>query len=174
MIRGHEDFEVYVDSPLAIEATHVFKENLLRCYDDETRELVEKGMFAREDYERIDSAVIGVFLRSELGQRMSRAQREGRLRREQQFVIGIPAREMGIADSEELVIIQGIIDAYLEEDGELVVIDYKTDKVRSARVLADHYRVQLDYYKRALEQMTGKRVKEKILYSLTLQQAIPV
>ncbi len=44
MIQGHDDFEVYVDSPLAIEATHVFKENLLRCYDDETRELVEQGI----------------------------------------------------------------------------------------------------------------------------------
>ncbi len=44
MIRGHDGFEVYVDSPLAIEATHVFKKNLLRCYDDETRELVEQGI----------------------------------------------------------------------------------------------------------------------------------
>ncbi len=44
MIRGHEGFEVYVDSPLAIEATNVFKKNLLKCYDQETRELVEKGI----------------------------------------------------------------------------------------------------------------------------------
>lgn len=44
MIHGHDDFEVYVDSPLAIEATHVFKQNLLRCYDEETRDLVEQGI----------------------------------------------------------------------------------------------------------------------------------
>lgn len=44
MIKGHDGFEVYVDSPLAVEATHVFKRNLLRCYDDETRELVEQGI----------------------------------------------------------------------------------------------------------------------------------
>lgn len=44
MIHGHDDFEVYVDSPLAIEATHVFKKNLLRCYDEETKELVEQGI----------------------------------------------------------------------------------------------------------------------------------
>lgn len=44
MIKGHENFEVYVDSPLAVEATHVFRENLIRCYDQETKELVEKGI----------------------------------------------------------------------------------------------------------------------------------
>ena len=44
MVQGHDGFEVYVDSPLAIEATHVFKNNLLRCYDDETRALVEQGI----------------------------------------------------------------------------------------------------------------------------------
>ncbi len=44
MIFGHEGFEVYVDSPLAVEATNVFKKNLLRCYDDETRALVEQGI----------------------------------------------------------------------------------------------------------------------------------
>ncbi len=44
LVKNHENFEVYVDSPLAIEATHVFKQNLLRCYDDETRALVEQGI----------------------------------------------------------------------------------------------------------------------------------
>lgn len=44
MIKGHDDFEVYVDSPLAVEATQVFKRNLLRCYDDETKALVEMGI----------------------------------------------------------------------------------------------------------------------------------
>lgn len=44
LIRGHEDFPVYVDSPLAVEATHVFRNNLSACYDDETRALVERGI----------------------------------------------------------------------------------------------------------------------------------
>lgn len=87
--------------------------------------------------------------------------------------MGIPAREMGAGDSDELIVIQGIIDAYLEEDGQLVVMDYKTDKVSRAETLVEHYKKQLDYYKRALEQMTGKTVKEKIIYSMTLQQEIP-
>lgn len=44
LIHGHDDFEVYVDSPLAVEATHVFKENMTGCYDEETKELVEQGI----------------------------------------------------------------------------------------------------------------------------------
>ena len=44
LVEGHEDFPVYVDSPLAVEATHVFKENMLECYDDETKALVQRGI----------------------------------------------------------------------------------------------------------------------------------
>ena len=95
------------------------------------------------------------------------------LHKEQQFVMGVPAREVGPVDSGELVVIQGIIDAYFEEDGELVLVDYKTDKTRSSRILLEHYKRQLDYYERALSQMTGKKVREKWIYSLTLQRAIP-
>ncbi len=44
MVHGHDGFEVYVDSPLAVEATHVFKQNQMDCYDDETKALVEQGI----------------------------------------------------------------------------------------------------------------------------------
>lgn len=44
LVTGHDGFEVYVDSPLAVEATHVFKNNMLECFDEETRELVEQGI----------------------------------------------------------------------------------------------------------------------------------
>ena len=75
---------------------------------------------------------------------------------------------------DETVLVQGIIDVYFEEDGELVVLDYKTDKISSKRQLIEKYHSQLDYYARALEQLTGKRVKEKIIYSFTLREEIAV
>ena len=87
--------------------------------------------------------------------------------------MGIPAREVGPVDSDELVVIQGIIDAYFEDDGELILVDYKTDRTWSSRVFLDHYKRQLDYYERALTQLTGKKVREKWIYSLTMQRAIP-
>lgn len=142
--------------------------------------LLEKGYLDRESREFIQAGDIWAFLQSTLGRRMALAQEEGRIYKEQQFIIGIPAREMGRGDSGELVLIQGIIDAYLEEPDGLVLIDYKTDHVpkdnreRGAAMLAERYRVQLDYYERALTQLTGKRVKERIIYSLALQQSIEV
>lgn len=44
MVEGHDHFEVYVDSPLAVEATHVFRKDLRECYDEETKALVEQGI----------------------------------------------------------------------------------------------------------------------------------
>jgi len=116
------------------------------------------------------------FLHSSLGKRLSAAQREGRLKKERQFVIGIPAREMDVGDSDELILVQGIIDAYMEEEEGLVLVDYKTDHIQKGeeQVLIDRYRVQMDYYTRALEQMTGKKVREAVIYSLALQKEVVV
>ena len=64
------------------------------------------------------------------------------------------------------------IDVYLEEEDGLVVADYKTDSVTHAQELVNRYQVQLDYYALALEQMTGRRVKEKIIYSFALAEEV--
>ena len=71
-----------------------------------------------------------------------------------------------------MVLIQGIIDAYFEEDGEIVVLDYKTDRVQTEAELKDRYQEQLRLYTRALEQITQKKVKEQIIYSFTLGKEI--
>ena len=142
--------------------------------------LLEDGFLDQEAHDFINPNIIWNFLSSPLGKRMAKAQSEGRIHKEQQFIIGIPAREMGLGDSDELVLIQGIIDAYLEEEDGLVLIDYKTDHVpegnpqQGAKMLAERYRVQLDYYERALTQLTKKHVKERIIYSLALQMSINV
>ncbi|MCI9329969.1 MAG: hypothetical protein HFH22_09275, partial [Ruminococcus sp.] len=74
----------------------------------------------------------------------------------------------------EAILIQGIIDVYFEEDGELVVLDYKTDKVKRAEELKEKYHAQLEYYAEALELLLGKKVKEKLIYSFTLGEEIQV
>ena len=94
----------------------------------------------------------------------------------------VPAAAVSIAYRElsgEGMLIQGVIDAWFEEDGELVLVDYKTDRVRylgeaAADWLKDRYRVQLEHYGKALEMGTGKPVKERYLYSFDLGLAIPV
>ena len=51
-------------------------------------------------------------------------------------------------------------------------LDYKTDEVRKGSELVDRYSVQLDYYQEALEKITHKKVKERIIYSFTLGETI--
>ena len=105
------------------------------------------------------------FLQSESGKRMKQSALKNQLFKEQPFVLGL-------TQNEELVLVQGIIDVYFEEDDGLVVLDYKTDRVQNAQELVDKYHAQLDYYAQALEQLTEKRVKQKIIYSFTLQEEI--
>lgn len=136
-------------------------------------EMREQGRLLPEYREAVSPWRLEAFLKSALAARMGRADAAGLLHKEQPFVLGIPASELGEDFPEdETVLIQGIIDVYFEEDGELVVADYKTDAVTQAEELVNRYRVQLDYYARALEQLTRKRVKEKIIYSFALQKEI--
>ena len=136
-------------------------------------EMREQGRLLPEYREAVSAWRLEAFLKSGLAARMGRADAAGLLHKEQPFVLGIPASELGEDfPEEETVLIQGIIDVYFEEDGGLVVADYKTDAVTQAEELVNRYRVQLDYYARALEQLTRKRVKEKIIYSFALQREI--
>ena len=115
------------------------------------------------------------FFESTLAIRMSRAKERDMLYREQPFVLGLPASRLGEEFPEkEQVLIQGIIDVFFEEDGKIIVADYKTDVVKSPEELISRYRVQLDYYGEALTRLTGKEVTEKILYSFALGKEIMV
>ena len=113
------------------------------------------------------------FANSSVAARMLEAQSAGKLYKEKQFVIGLNASEV-IKDqkSDEIILVQGIIDVFFEEDGEIVLLDYKSDIVESEQDLVKRYKVQLVYYRKALEQILKKRVKEMIIYSLYLGKEI--
>ncbi len=149
-------------------------------YDDallkqEIAHLQEQGLLTEPMVTCIRRKDILQFMQCNLGQRMQAASRRGQLHSEQPFVIGVEAnRVYPKSDSKEMVLIQGIIDAYFEEDGGLVLMDYKTDRVSEGRELIERYHSQLEYYAEALERLTGKRVKKKIIYSFTLNEEIEV
>ena len=69
---------------------------------------------------------------------------------------------------------QGIADMYFVENGEIVLVDYKTNVNITPKELIEEYKGQLSIYKAALEEMTGMRVKECYLYSFWLDEAIGV
>ena len=68
--------------------------------------------------------------------------------------------------------VQGIIDAWFEEDGRVVIVDYKTDRVSSGEELIKRYRAQLVYYGRALRQILHKEVSEYMFYSFALRSEV--
>ena len=130
---------------------------------------VESGRLSAEYFQAVRPEKIGKFLASPLAGRMRRAQRQGRLYREQPFVLGIDARRLkGSFPEGETVLIQGIIDVFFEEEDGLVLLDYKTDAVSSMKELWNRYETQLDYYQEAVQKLFGKPVKERILYSFHL------
>lgn len=111
------------------------------------------------------------FLEQELAYRMWRAQEQGLLYREQPFVLGIDAKRLDPDLPEgEKVLIQGIIDVFFIEDGEIVLLDYKTDVIDSLETLWNRYNVQIQYYEEALTKLMQMPVKERILYSFYLEK----
>ena len=137
---------------------------------EQITELLENDRFAENEKKLLDKDAVMAFLESRLSGRMCEAHKRHKLFREQHFMAGFPANMLIEGQkSEELQLLQGIIDAYFEEDGELVLVDYKTDRVQEAKELEERYTIQLKLYKRALEQLTEMKVKECIIYSTSLK-----
>ena len=127
--------------------------------------MLETGKMNELQVKSVNPWDIYTFVQSDTGRRVANAVNCGSVRREQPFVFEYEGQ-----------LIQGIIDLYFEEDGELVIVDYKTDRVMKGKAgekeLVKRYAIQLDYYAKALAQLTGKTVKEKIIYSFALEKEI--
>jgi helicase-exonuclease AddAB, AddA subunit, Firmicutes type len=118
------------------------------------------------------------FYESELGARMREAYIKGTLERERSFIMARPASEIyPDAHTEEPVLIQGEIDAFFEEDGGIVIVDYKTDRVdaeNGEKELRKRYEKQLQLYADAVARGTGKKIREVIIYSFALNKCIGI
>ena len=157
----------------------------LSGHEAEVKEFVEKfwaeeltaGHISEKTHAAVASHKILTFLKSELSYRMWRAESIGLLKREQPFLYGIPASRLldpehrntgSEALDKELLMIQGIIDAYFIEGDKIILLDYKTDSVKAMDELWKRYETQMDYYKEALESLTHLPVTERFLYSFKL------
>ncbi len=103
------------------------------------------------------------FLQSDIAGRMKNAFFENKLYREQPFVFNT-----------ENMLVQGIIDAYFIEDNKIVIVDYKTDRVKKPEELIDRYHVQLEYYAKALSTMLNLDVKEAVIYSTRHKRSVNI
>jgi ATP-dependent helicase/nuclease subunit A len=82
----------------------------------------------------------------------------------------VPVNELENTDFNDKVLIQGIADCVFEENGELVLVDYKTDKVKSPEELLSLYKNQISFYKKAVAKTLKKPVKQALLYSFCLDK----
>ncbi len=162
---------LHVDSPQDEKA----KKRLYAVLRDEQEQWMAQGIITREELACVGMHKVMGFFSSGLSQRMIVANARKELFKEQPFVIGIGADKLNAAfPAEETVLVQGVIDVFFYENDEIVLADYKTDRVSCKEELIKRYRTQLDYYQMALEQITGRRVKERYLYSFCLQEEICV
>ena len=133
---------------------------------------VERMRLARilsdREAEAVDAKAIAGLFASPIGRRMLAARS---IRREFKFSLLCPAEELFGAAAGDEVLLQGVVDCCIEEDDGLVVVDYKTDSVRGDRQLAERtalYTPQLRAYAAALERIFGRRVRDCVLYFLSV------
>ena len=131
-------------------------------------QLVSKGHLTEDERGSIDDSKIFNFTKSNVFARMKKAYDNKQLYREQKFLLSVDSDEIYNNGTHEDVVIQGIVDVCFIEDGEYVVVDYKTDKVESLDELVDKYKSQLNWYGKALTTATSIKTKEKIIYSVKL------
>ncbi|MBO6215487.1 MAG: PD-(D/E)XK nuclease family protein, partial [Lachnospiraceae bacterium] len=136
------------------------------AYEAEVIRQLDKGLLTEEQRELLSEKKLNVFLHSGLAERMIEAAGKGKLYKEHAFVM---EHEM---EPGAVVLVQGIIDAFFEEEDGIVLLDYKTDKVSSEEELRDRYNEQIALYAEAIEKSSGRSVKEKYLYSFSLDKAI--
>ena len=128
-----------------------------------------------EEYGLLNQEKLQKFLDSPLGQLFAKAYKENTLYREQHFMQEVEYEKLFSedgGDNAEKVILQGIIDAFIMEEEGIILVDYKTDRVKDGEELRNRYQKQIDLYSEALEQILGKKVKRRVLYSFSLGEEV--
>ena len=134
--------------------------------------LREHNAIDEDVYAELDLNRIAAFFSSDLGKRASEAARKGAIVREKPFTLRT------VRDGREMLV-QGVIDCCFEENGRMIVIDYKSNFIRPGRQhqaelerIKDEYKVQIELYSEAIEKGTGMRVGEAYLYLFASGEAI--
>lgn len=143
----------------------------------EAARLVAAGFLTPKQAEVLPPDKLAKFFASSLYARMAASPD---CRREYHFTVAVPAvmaapnmTDTAVCDG-ETVVVQGIADCIFREGDRLILVDYKTDRVKTPQELIERYRSQLLFYRQALEPIFGLPVTEAILYSFHLEQAITV
>ena len=160
-------------------ATHTFMQfadygKAAADLEREIQRMAELGFLTHAQAEVLDTHRLAAFFTGDLYRRMAAAED---VWREYHFAVTIPAATLTALPpdmAEETVLVQGIADRVFREGDGLVLVDYKTDRVKDGAELIDRYRSQMLFYRQALETIFDLPVKEMVLYSFHLGQTIAV
>ncbi len=141
--------------------------------ESEIYRLVDYKFFTQSQADALDRERIKAFFNSKLYQRIANA---SHVKHEMQFLTEVSVKDI-ISDisenlQDEKIIIQGAVDLVFEEDGQIVVVDFKTDRISDEYKLKELYAQQLNYYSFACQKIFKKPIKQKIIYSLNLNKEI--
>lgn len=139
------------------------KDNL----DIEIENLVSGGFITEEQGKSLDKKRLASFFNSPLAKRMFNSDK---IYREIKVSTFLSANEVYGIDFDDKILVQGIADCVFEESGQLVLVDYKTDRVKDENELLERYKKQLTFYKYAIEKTLKMPVKEVMLYSFYLEK----
>ena len=123
-------------------------------------DMMAQGIFTAMDLLHMDVDGIVRYLQSEIGMRMLESRH---VRREWSFNL--------VMDEERGTLLQGVIDCAFIENDQWILMDYKTDRIMNEDAFRQRYALQVEWYARALEKITGKPVKEAWLYSISKGKA---
>ncbi|MBQ8325249.1 MAG: UvrD-helicase domain-containing protein [Clostridia bacterium] len=137
--------------------------------EKETERLLALRMLDESQTAMLDGVGLSLFFQSDLYRRMRRGRE---VRREMRFSVRMEASELQ-AGAEGSVLLQGVIDCFFtDENGELVIVDYKTDRVRDPKELLERHSKQLELYAKAVEKITGKPVAKTCIWSFFLNKEV--
>ena len=143
--------------------------------ESELARLVDSGFLSEDEGKAVNIGAAKRFFMSPLAERIFASDN---VMREKKFAALFPAKffypELTGEAAEEKIVVQGIADCVFVEDGELVIVDYKTDTGVDAEALLDRYSAQLEIYREALSQALGMPVKETLLYSFFMNSTVKV
>ena len=160
-LLNQEKLQKFLDSPLGQLFAKAYKENTLYREQHFMQEVEYEKLFPEEgvEGEGAEEAVSSnaASVESDAGIAESHGDR---------------TVDSSVDSTTEKVILQGIIDAFIMEEEGIILVDYKTDRVKDGEELKNRYQKQIDLYSEALEQILGKKVKRRVLYSFSLGEEV--
>lgn len=166
-------------SPAEIGIAHHFVMQFIdfkKCKDieqikNQIKKLLDEQFITKTQFECIKPEKISSFINSSLGERILKSEN---VIREFKFSMLVKASEFFDVSSDDKVLLQGVIDCMFEENGKMIIIDYKTDNVHDGNIdfVSSEHEKQLDIYAKAIERLYKKEVFEKNLYYFTNETII--